>query len=98
MENRLETASKLNRTYAEFLADLGNAEVRVRRDHCLKACTRLAHLPIHKRLQEFDFAVQPSTDERQVRELATLAFDRRLLTLCSWGPREAPWLPPCSSN
>lgn len=36
--------------------------------------TRLAHLPFHKTLEEFEFAFQPSIDERQVRSLASLAF------------------------
>lgn len=86
LESRLETASKLNRTYADFLGDLLDAEVRVRRDRYLKARTRLAHLPFHKSLQDFDFSFQPSIDERQVRELATLAFVQQAANLVLLGP------------
>lgn len=35
---------------------------------------RLAHLPFQKTLDQFDFKVQPSVDERQIQELATLRF------------------------
>ena len=36
--------------------------------------TRLAHLPFQAYPGAFDFAFQPSIDERLVRELANLAF------------------------
>ena len=36
--------------------------------------TRLAHLPFQRTREQFDFAFQPSIDERLVRELANLAF------------------------
>jgi DNA replication protein DnaC len=36
--------------------------------------TKLAHFPATKTLEGFDFAFQPSINERQIRELATLGF------------------------
>jgi DNA replication protein DnaC len=38
------------------------------------ARTRLAHLPFQRTLDQFGFRFQPSLDERQIKELATLAF------------------------
>src|SRR5688572_28489441 len=74
LDARLEAASKQNLAYADFLADLLGAEAAARRQRYLVTRTRLAHLPFHRTLDEFDFGFQPSIDERQVRELATLAF------------------------
>ena len=34
----------------------------------------MAHFPFQRTLEQFDFAFQPSIDERQVKELASLAF------------------------
>lgn len=36
--------------------------------------TRLARLPFQKTLDEFDFAFQPSVDERRMKDLATMRF------------------------
>ena len=36
--------------------------------------TKLAHFPFFKTLDEFDFSFQPSINERQIRELATMRF------------------------
>jgi DNA replication protein DnaC len=36
--------------------------------------TKLAHFPFVKTLDQFDFAAQPSINERQIRELATVRF------------------------
>jgi len=74
LDGRLELAAQKQLPYADFLADLLEAEVSVRRERYLTARTRLAHFPYHKTLEQFDFKFQPSVDERQIRELATLAF------------------------
>lgn len=74
LDSRLEIAAQKQLPYAEFLADLLGSEADVRRERYLRTRTRLAHLPYHKTLEQFDFKFQPSVDERQIRELATLAF------------------------
>lgn len=78
------TSEKL--TYTDFLADLLGAEVAVRRQRYMVARTRLAHLPFHKRLQEFDFGYQPALDEGQIRELATLNFAHQAENIMFLGP------------
>ncbi len=70
----LEAAAQQERTYAEFLCLLLETEVEARRTRALAARMRMAGLPCPKTLGQFDFAFQPSVDERQVRELATLRF------------------------
>jgi DNA replication protein DnaC len=86
LEARLEAASKQNLAYADFLADLLGAEAAARRQRYLVTRTRLAHLPFHRTLEEFDFAFQPSIDERQVRELATLSFATEAANVLLLGP------------
>ncbi|MCB0073250.1 MAG: IS21-like element helper ATPase IstB [Caldilineaceae bacterium] len=67
-------AAKEEWTYLAFLDNLLDLEVssRYARDVAMK--TKLAHLPFAKTLDQFDFAFQPSINERQVRELAGMRF------------------------
>jgi DNA replication protein DnaC len=74
LESRLHEAAAKQISYADFLADLLEAEVAARRERYLRTRTRLAHLPYRRTLEDFDFRFQPSIDERYVRELASLAF------------------------
>lgn len=69
-----EQAARETWTYLEFLDHLLEAEVSARyaRDVAMK--TKLAHFPFLKTLDEFDFAFQPSINDRQIRELATMRF------------------------
>jgi DNA replication protein DnaC len=75
LDSRLEAASKREAPYAELLADRLGAEA-----------TRLAHLPFQRTLAQFDFAFQPSVDQRQVRELATMAFVAETANVLLLGP------------
>ncbi len=86
LEGRLEAAAQRELPDAEFLADLLGREVAVRRERYLVTRTRLAHLPFHRTLEQFDFAFQPSIDPRQVRELATLAFVADAANVLLLGP------------
>ena len=84
LESRLEAAREKEVPYAEFLVDLLGIEARARRERYLTTRTRLAHLPFRKTLEDFDF--QPSIDERQVRELATVAFVADAANVVLLGP------------
>ena len=46
----------------------------------------MAKLPFHRTLEDFDFRFEPSTDERQVREFATLAFVSEATNILLLGP------------
>lgn len=69
-----EQAAKGEWTYLEFLDHLLEAEVSARYERDVAMKTKLAHFPFQKTLDQFDFAFQPSINERQVRELATMRF------------------------
>lgn len=86
LDARLEAAAHKEVAYVEFLADLLSREVAVRRERYLVTRTRLAHLPFHRTLEQFDFGFQPSIDPRQVRELATLSFIADAANVLLLGP------------
>lgn len=73
-------------TYAEFLADILYTEQSDRRMRYLSTRTKLANLPFHKRLEDFDFSLQPTIDERQIRELADLSFIQEASNIFLLGP------------
>lgn len=86
LENKLDEAAHHDLPYAQVLAELLAVEVAARRERYLRTRTRLAHLPFPRTLDQFDFAFQPSLDERQVRELATLAFVAEAANVVLLGP------------
>ena len=86
LDSRLEAAAQREAPYAELLADLLGAEAAARRQRYLTTRTRLAHLPFQRTLAQFDFRFQPSIDERQVRELATMAFVAEAANVLLLGP------------
>ncbi len=88
LDSRLVAAASKQMPYPEMLADLLGVEVSACRERYLTTMTRLAKIPFHRTLEQFDFAFQPSIDERQVKELASLALESEatnLLLLCPPG-------------
>jgi DNA replication protein DnaC len=74
VESHLERAAREASTYAAFLGGLLQDELGARGQRALLMRMQLAGLPRGKTLANFEFAFQPSVDERVVRELATLRF------------------------
>ncbi len=74
LDGLAEEATKQGWTYVEFLDRLLAAEIAARSARDIAMKTKLAHYPATKTLEDFDFAFQPSINERQIRELATLRF------------------------
>ena len=86
LDSRLDDAARKQLPYPEMLADLLGVEVSAHRERYLTTRTRMAHLPFRRTLEEFDFGFQPSIDERQVKELARLAFVTEASNLLLLGP------------
>ena len=86
LDNSLDTAASKQLTYPEMLAGLLGVEVSARRERYLSTRTKLAHLPFQRTLDQFDFAFQPSIDERHIRELANLAFVAEASNILLLGP------------
>jgi DNA replication protein DnaC len=86
LDARLQAAAKGQAPYADFLADLLSVEAAARRERYLITRTRLAHLPFRRTLEEFEFSFQPSIDERQIKELASLSFVPEAANIILLGP------------
>src|SRR3569833_2630557 len=82
----LETASKKEPSYADFLLEALSAEADARKQRYLKTRLQLAHLPYVKTFDQVDFGFQPSIDERQIRELRTLRFVHEASNVILLGP------------
>lgn len=59
-KNRPDYAAHDSISYVEFLHSFLQVETQARRKRYLKARLRLAHFPAVKRLEDFDWAFQPS--------------------------------------
>ena len=86
LDNTLDAAASRQLPYPEMLAELLGVEVAARRERYLTTRTRLAHLPFQRTLEQFDFAFQPSIEERLVKELANLAFVAEATNVLLLGP------------
>ena len=86
LDNTLDLAANRQLPYADVLAELLGVEVASRRERYLTTKTRMAHLPFQRTLDQFDFAFQPSIDERLVKELANLAFVSEATNILLLGP------------
>lgn len=82
----LNRATKQKSTYVTFLEELLEAEQLARQQRSYETRLKLSHLPQKKDLKSFDFSFQPSLDEKQVREFATLNFATQKENLVLLGP------------
>jgi DNA replication protein DnaC len=74
LDGLTQQAAVNNWSALHFLDVLTQTELAARTERDVQRKMRLAHLPFHKTLDEFDFAFQPAINERQMRDLATLRF------------------------
>jgi len=86
LEDTLQAACLEKSDDLSFLLKLLHHERYERQQRNLQVRTKLAHLPYRKTLEEFDFAFQPSLDERMVRELAGMHFVARQENVLLLGP------------
>lgn len=86
LDRLAEAAASGQWSYTEFLGRLLEEELLARQARRLTTKQRLAHFPWVKTLDQFDFAFQPSVDEKQVRELASLRFIEQAQVVLVTGP------------
>ena len=70
----LSEAAKGSWTYLEFLDHVLQREVDSKQGKRVRMGLQIAHFPCVRTLEEFHFALQPSVDERLIRELSTGNF------------------------
>jgi DNA replication protein DnaC len=71
---RLQEATANELSYLEFLQNLIDDELSIRRDRLLNKRLKQAKLPFMKTLDDFDFAFNPSINRQQVKQLAASSF------------------------
>jgi DNA replication protein DnaC len=74
LDSVAQDAARGEWSYLAFLDHLLEAETAGRYEREVAMKTKLAHFPLLKTLDQFDFSFQPSVPEKQVRELATMRF------------------------
>ena len=74
LEAKLRQAKENKITYEEFLLNLTEIEVQVRKENGRKRRIREAHFPLLKPLESFDFEAAPELDVRFIQELSTGDF------------------------
>ena len=70
----LSEAAKRQWTYPEFLDEVLSREVDAKQGKRIRMGMQIAHFPCVRTIEGFDFAFQPSADERLIRELSTGSF------------------------
>jgi hypothetical protein len=70
----LNDAARTEPTYLDFLDGVLRQEVEAKQRTRVAMGLKIAHFPMVKTLEDFDFKFQPSVDQRLVRELATGRF------------------------
>jgi DNA replication protein DnaC len=81
-----QQAATENWSALQFLDALTQAELAARTEQDIRRKMRQARFPFHKTLDEFDFTFQPSVNERQIRDLATMRFAAHAENILFLGP------------
>lgn len=86
LDRLTQQAAKDQWSALEFLDALTQAELAGRTERDVQRKMRQARFPFNKTLDEFDFAFQPSVNERQIRDLATIRFVDQAENILFLGP------------
>lgn len=82
----LADAARKEPTYLDFLDELLREELDAKQKRRVAMGIKIAHFPVVKTLEEFDFKFQPSLDAKLVRELATGHFIAQADNVLLFGP------------
>jgi DNA replication protein DnaC len=82
----LREARERDFAHLQFLDNLLADEIGARLERSIVTRTNLAHFPVIKTLDSFEFDAQPSIDRRITNELQTLAFIERRENVIFLGP------------
>ena len=82
----LSDAARKEPSYLAFLDSLLGEEIAAKQKKRVAMGIQIAHFPVAKTLDEFDFKFQPSIDAKLVRELATGRFIATAENVLLFGP------------
>jgi DNA replication protein DnaC len=86
LDQACQQASAKDWSYSHFLGYLLDGELNERKRRCVELNLQFARFPYLKKLEDFDFAAQPSIDRRLIDELATGRFVAEGRSLVLLGP------------
>lgn len=86
LDHHLRTANERELSPLEFLDALLADEITARQQISITVRTKLAHFPVVKTLDSFEFDAQVSLDRRVINELQTVAFVERAENVLLLGP------------
>jgi hypothetical protein len=71
LDTLLQQAAREDTSYLDFLDRVLGEEVAAKNVKRTKMGIQIAHFPLQRRLEDFDFTLQPSIDRRLIHELET---------------------------
>jgi DNA replication protein DnaC len=83
---RLHEATSNELSYPEFLNNLVDDELAVRKDRLLNRRLKQAKLPFMKTIEDFDFGFNPSINKQQIKKLTTASFVAQSQNILLIGP------------
>jgi DNA replication protein DnaC len=86
LDGHLRAASERDFTPLQVLDHLLSDEVAARDERSITVRTKLAHFPVIKSIESFDFDAQPTIDRKAIHTLETLAFVDRAENVVLLGP------------
>src|ERR1700733_3676565 len=86
LERHLQATQERDLSPLEFLDALLAEETLKREEKSMQLRMRVAHFPIVRTLDSFDFDAQPTIDRKVMNELRTLAFVERAQNVVLLGP------------
>src|SRR3954465_1403021 len=82
----LADAARSEPTYLDFLDRVLSDEISAKQRKRIAMGINIAHFPVVKTLEDFDFKAQPSVDQRLIRELATGRYIALAENVMLFGP------------
>jgi len=73
-------------SFTDALIKLTNYEIDSKETNAIRSMVKVGAFPFLKELKDFDFSFQPSINEQEIRELATLRFIDKHENIVFYGP------------
>ena len=86
LDIRLQEAASHELSYLDFLKNLVDDEITIRKDRLLNRRFKQAAFPYIKTIDDFDFSFNPSINKQLIKRLATTAFVSKLENILFIGP------------
>ena len=86
LDQLLEEGARENQTYLDFLDRLLLLELQSKGEKRVRMGIQIAHFPIKRSLEDYDFDLQPGLDRRLIRELETGTFVAHAENVLLLGP------------